>query len=122
MDVFFLQVFVFTDGEVTDTFTVVREVKSHRLRHRYELMCLDPHNVTCNLVPSINSIHIPFRQQNDSSILVLILKIFFYIIYFLLKEKISFLNNINTTMKSLSCGVSKPQWKQKLNSTIFSLL
>uniref|UniRef100_A0A4W2ICP0 von Willebrand factor A domain-containing protein 5A n=1 Tax=Bos indicus x Bos taurus TaxID=30522 RepID=A0A4W2ICP0_BOBOX len=29
-----LQVFVFTDGEVTDTFTVVREVKSHRLRHR----------------------------------------------------------------------------------------
>ena len=29
MDVFFLQVFVFTDGEVTDTFTVVREVKSH---------------------------------------------------------------------------------------------
>lgn len=29
-----LQVFVFTDGEVTDTFTVVREVKSHYLRHR----------------------------------------------------------------------------------------
>ncbi|XP_055271958.1 von Willebrand factor A domain-containing protein 5A [Moschus berezovskii] len=29
-----LQVFVFTDGEVTDTFTVLREVKSHRLRHR----------------------------------------------------------------------------------------
>lgn len=29
-----LQVFVFTDGEVTDTFTVVREVKSHCLRHR----------------------------------------------------------------------------------------
>ena len=79
MDVFFLQIFVFTDGEVTDTFTVVREVKSHYLRHRYELMCLDPHNVTCNLVPPDNSIHIPFRQQNDSSILVLILKIFFYI-------------------------------------------
>lgn len=29
-----LQVFVFTDGEVTDTFTVAREVKSHYLRHR----------------------------------------------------------------------------------------
>ncbi|KAB0376997.1 hypothetical protein FD755_011441 [Muntiacus reevesi] len=29
-----LQIFVFTDGEVTDTFTVAREVKSHYLRHR----------------------------------------------------------------------------------------
>nr|KAF6404385.1 von Willebrand factor A domain containing 5A [Molossus molossus] len=29
-----LQLFVFTDGEVDDTFSVIREVKSNRLRHR----------------------------------------------------------------------------------------
>lgn len=36
MNVFFLQLFVFTDGEVTDTFSVIKEVKSNNLRHRYE--------------------------------------------------------------------------------------
>lgn len=29
-----LQLFVFTDGEVDDTFSVIREVKSNRLKHR----------------------------------------------------------------------------------------
>ncbi|XP_029812836.1 von Willebrand factor A domain-containing protein 5A isoform X2 [Suricata suricatta] len=29
-----LQLFVFTDGEVTDTFSIIKEVRNHRLRHR----------------------------------------------------------------------------------------
>lgn len=36
MNVFRVQLFVFTDGEVNDTFRVIREVKSNGLRHRYE--------------------------------------------------------------------------------------
>jgi hypothetical protein len=33
---FFVQVFVFTDGEVTDTFSVIKEVKFNSKKHRYE--------------------------------------------------------------------------------------
>lgn len=36
MNVCRVQLFVFTDGEVDDTFSVIREVKSNGLRHRYE--------------------------------------------------------------------------------------
>ncbi|KAF7473689.1 Hypothetical predicted protein [Marmota monax] len=32
-----LQLFVFTDGEVTDTFSVIKEVQSNSNKHRYEL-------------------------------------------------------------------------------------
>jgi hypothetical protein len=37
MNIFFpFQLFVFTDGEVSDTFSVIREVKLNSKKHRYE--------------------------------------------------------------------------------------
>lgn len=37
MNLFFLfQLFVFTDGEVSDTYSVIREVKLNSKKHRYE--------------------------------------------------------------------------------------
>lgn len=36
---FFVQLFVFTDGEVADTFTIIREVKLNSKKHRYEDRC-----------------------------------------------------------------------------------
>lgn len=32
----FVQIFVFTDGEVVETFSVIREVKFQSRKHRYE--------------------------------------------------------------------------------------
>lgn len=36
MNVSCVQLFVFTDGEVDNTFSVIKEVKSNALKHRYE--------------------------------------------------------------------------------------
>lgn len=36
INIFFLQLFVFLYGEVTDTFSVIKEVQINCLRHRYD--------------------------------------------------------------------------------------
>lgn len=112
MNVFFLQLFVFTDGEVTDTFSVIREVRSNRERHRYEENVIsgwqDPSNVTCNPVPPDTSVDNHFRGQNNSRILVLPAdNIFLYTSPSLLIEKSNFINNINSTSKSFSFVLSQ---------------
>ena len=67
MNVFFLfQLFVFTDGEVSDTFSVIRQVQLNSKKHRYEE----------SMVPSVLTraqeiVHVPSSSCYEGNIVTI---------------------------------------------------